>query len=64
MKKIRNKAKMLNDQSMILKIGNYKVPILWLKRFIITINVKGTTYTRKINSVISRILHSKEFLIT
>ena len=56
-KNIRNKAKRLNNQPMVLKIKNYKVLILWSNRFIIIINIKGTTYLRKINPVISKILH-------
>ena len=64
MKNIRNKTKILNDESMVLKIKNYKVLILWSNKFIITISIKGTTYLRKINPVTSKILHWKGFFIT
>ena len=62
---IRNKAKMLIDELMILKIGNYNFgegPNFAAKGVIITMNVKETIYIKKINLVISKILHWKSLL--
>ena len=62
---IRNKAKMLIDELMILKIGNYNFgegPNFVAKGVIITMNVKETIYIKKINLVISKILHWKSLL--
>ena len=58
---------MLNDDLMILKIEvttSQKDPILLPKKFIITMNIKGTAYMNKINPVTSWILHWKDFLVT
>ena len=62
---IRNKAKMLIDELMILKIGNYNFgegPNFVAKGVIITMSVKETIYIKKINLVISRILHWNSLL--
>ena len=37
-----------------------KESILWVKRFIITMNVRGTTYMKKKNPLISWTLHKKQ----
>ena len=62
---IRNKAKMLIDELMILKTGNYNFgegPNFVAKGVIITMSVKETIYIKKINLVISRILHWNSLL--
>ena len=56
---------MLIDELMILKIGNYNFgegPNFAAKGVIITMNVKETIYIKKINLVISKILHWKSLL--
>ena len=56
---------MMNQWSQKLEITTSKKdPILWQKRFIITMSVKGTTYTKKINPATLRIVHWKGFLVT
>ena len=52
---------MLNDVLMILKIGDY---ILGEEVHYHTMNVQGNNYMKKINPLISMILHWKGFLVT
>ena len=57
---------MLNDELMILKIGNdnFGEGSNFVAKQVITMSVKETTYIKKINPVISMILHWKGFLVT
>ena len=59
---------MLNDVLMILKIGDYilgEEPDFGAKEVHYhTMNVQGNNYMKKINPLISMILHWKGFLVT